>query len=68
MRLTMNSTLLNAVADNRLTLMWKPTLQLDANGKATIPFYNNDVAKKIKILIQGLDADGRIIYKEQTME
>jgi hypothetical protein len=57
-----------SLPDDRITLMWKPTLQLDANGKASIRFYNNDVAKKIKILIQGLDADGRMIYKEQILE
>ncbi|HVG14248.1 MAG TPA: hypothetical protein VM935_04775, partial [Chitinophagaceae bacterium] len=57
-----------ALPDDRITLMWKPTLQFDANGKASIKFFNNDVAKKIKILIQGIDADGRLIFKEQIIE
>lgn len=54
--------------DNRITLLWKPYVVLDANGKATISFYNNDSAKKIQLLIQGIDNTGRIYYYKHLFE
>lgn len=54
--------------DNRITLFWKPTVNFDAKNSSLIQFYNNDAAKKIKVVVQGMDADGRFIYKEQIIE
>ncbi len=59
---------LQSMPDNRITLLWSPLLRTDKQGKANIKFFNNDKATKVKVLIQGLDADGRFIYKEQILE
>jgi hypothetical protein len=53
--------------DTRITLYWNPQLKL-VNNKAKISFSNNNVAKKIKIIVQGLDIDGRMVYTEQIIE
>lgn len=59
---------LQSMPDNRITLLWNPRLKADKQGKANIKFFNNDHSTKVKVLIQGLDADGRFIYKEQILE
>lgn len=59
---------LQSVPDNRITLLWNPRLKTDKQGKASIKFFNNDKSTKVKVLVQGLDADGRFIYKEQILE
>ncbi|MDF2192803.1 MG2 domain-containing protein [Paraflavitalea sp. CAU 1676] len=59
---------LQSLPDNRITLLWNPRLLMDKQGKAAIKFFNNDSSTKIKVLIQGLDADGRFIYREQILE
>ena len=55
-------------SDNRTTIYWNPSLFLDANTK-TIPikFYNNDFSKKLKIIVEGLDANGKLIYIEKVV-
>ena len=55
-------------SDNRTTIYWNPSLFLDANTK-TIPikFYNNDFSKKLKIIVEGLDGNGKLIYIEKVV-
>lgn len=59
---------LQSMPDNRITLLWNPHATTDKQGKVNIKFFNNDKSKKVKVLIQGLDADGRFIYREQVLE
>ena len=54
--------------DNRTTLYWNSNLRTDKSGSATIRFYNNDITKKFKITIQGIDKNGKLISKEQVIE
>lgn len=54
--------------DNRITLLWKPDLQLDKAGKAKLDFFNNDFAKKWKVIVQGLDKQGQLVYSEYLLE
>lgn len=54
--------------DNRTTLYWSGNLRTDATGMATVRFYNNDITKKYKIIVQGIDAKGNFIYKEQILQ
>lgn len=54
--------------DNRSTLYWNGNLKSDSNGLATLRFYNNDITKKFKIVIQGIDNKGTFIFKEQIIE
>jgi hypothetical protein len=59
---------LQSTPDNRITLLWNPHATTDKQGKLNIKFFNNDKSKKVKVLIQGLDADGRFVYREQILE
>ncbi len=47
-------------ADRRTTLFWSPTIQTDAQGKASVSFYTTDDAQVAKILVEGLDGAGKI--------
>ena len=40
--------------DYRTTLYWNPNVRTDENGKATISFYNSDIAKQLQVDVQGL--------------
>ncbi|MEJ7828417.1 MAG: hypothetical protein WKF91_09485 [Segetibacter sp.] len=55
-------------ADNRTTLYWNGNIKTDKSGMAIIRFFNNDISKKYKIIIQGIDKTGNLIYKEQILE
>lgn len=56
-------------ADNRTTLYWNPEIYLDAeNQKIPIRFFNNDYSKKLKIVIEGFSADGKLVHIEKTIE
>ena len=46
--------------DYRTTLFWSPSIKTDKFGKATIHFYNSDIAKKLQIAIEGISIDGFI--------
>ena len=51
-------------ADNRRLLYWNPDLTLDANGEATVEFYNNSSCRQIVVSVEGVTADGRpAVYK-----
>lgn len=55
--------------DLRSTLLWKPDLIFD--GKVTtirIPFYNNDISKSFRIIMEGMDSNGRITRVEKVVE
>ena len=57
---------LKTMADYRQTLYWNPALKPDENGKYTIRFYNSDVAKKYRVIIQGINTDGQLGYSSQV--
>lgn len=44
--------------DNRATLYWNPSVQTDANGKATVTFYNSGVTTTIQAVAEGIGSDG----------
>ncbi len=54
--------------DSRTTLYWNGNLKRDKSGWGTIRFYNNDISKKYKITIQGMDKKGELILKEIVLE
>lgn len=45
--------------DVRTTLFWTPRLKTDANGQATITFPNSDKATRLRVVVNGLDGNGR---------
>jgi len=52
--------------DFRSTLYWNPRIKWEGNS-ASITFYNNDVVKKYKVIIQGMDNLGRLTYYEKII-
>lgn len=50
--------------DFRRTLFWKPDIHTDANGQATIDFYNNSSCRKIYMSAEGLTPDGQTLISE----
>lgn len=60
---------LNDVEDVRTTLYWAPYLLLDkSTRKSTIIFYNNDVSKKLKLVLEGYNEEGRMTRVEKILE
>ena len=57
------------VKDYRTTLYWNPNLYFDKNTRrATIPFFNSDNAKKIRITIEGINETGQLTREEKIIQ
>ncbi|ANE49146.1 MG2 domain-containing protein [Flavisolibacter tropicus] len=54
--------------DNRFTLYWNANLIPAKDGKYRFLFYNNSTGTKAKLVIQGMDKSGQLIYKEQIIQ
>ena len=54
--------------DNRPTLYWNPGIKPGPNGKAIIKFYNDDFAKKFRVIIQGIDKNGKLLSVEREVQ
>lgn len=54
-------------SDIRTTLYWNPDIRVN-NGKVTIEFFNDDVCKKFKVVIEGMDKNGKLLYAEKEIE
>ncbi len=52
------------IPDNRLTLYWNPRPAKDKEGNYTGRFYNNDFGNAFKIVVQGIDKNGKLIFGE----
>lgn len=57
-------------SDLRTTIYWEPNIVTDANGEATVTFFNADPKAKIKIIAEGITAagipvTGKISYQVQ---
>ncbi len=48
--------------DYRTTLYWNHDVDMDDNGNFKISFYNSDKTKKYRVVVQGMDVDGRVGY------
>ena len=59
---------LNEIEDVRSTLYWKPYILTDKdNRKVTIQFYNNDVTKRIRLVLEGINEDGKLTRIEKVL-
>jgi hypothetical protein len=48
-------------SDFRSTLYWNPKLRLDnAHRKMSFVFYNNDISNKFRVIIEGMNQDGKL--------
>lgn len=55
--------------DRRSTLYWNPYLNTEADKKTIrIEFYNNDISKKLLLVVEGINEEGRLIYIEKLIE
>lgn len=49
--------------DLRSTLLWDPWINLDKNHKKVIlSFYNNDVTHAFRLVLEGMDGKGKLVY------
>jgi hypothetical protein len=59
----------NEKKDVRTTIYWNPQVRLaPAKKKAVLVFYNNDVSKAFRVVIEGMTSDGKMARLEQLME
>jgi hypothetical protein len=62
-------TTLTDVPDIRTTLYWAPYILTDKNSrKVTLQFYNNDVSKRLRIVLEGMNEDGQLTRVEKLIE
>lgn len=55
--------------DYRTTLYWNPYLVFDkSNRRVMIPFYNNDSCKKIRVVIEGINEEGKLTREVKFFE
>ena len=57
----------NKNPDIRTTIYWNPEVKIK-DGKAIIEFYNDDVCKKFKVVIEGMDANGKLLHAEKEIQ
>jgi hypothetical protein len=59
----------NSGTDARTTLLWMPYILTDkANRKLPITFYNNDFTKRMRVVLEGINEDGKMIHIEKIIE
>jgi uncharacterized protein YfaS (alpha-2-macroglobulin family) len=51
--------------DLRTTIYWKPSVDVDADGKASVEFYTADKKTTYSVVTEGVCADGRLIYRRK---
>lgn len=49
-----------AVNDYRTTVLWNPDVKWDESGNATVEYFNADGNGKYKVVVEGMDANGKI--------
>jgi len=58
-----------AGADARTTLLWLPYIIADAaTRKIPVSFYNNDFSKKLRVVLEGINAEGKMVHIEKIIE
>jgi hypothetical protein len=58
----------NKQTDKRITLYWNGRIVPANDGKYRFRFYNNDTGKQFRLVIQGIDKEGQLIYGEQIIK
>lgn len=55
--------------DRRITLLWQPDLKPDpVAGKYIIRFFNTDNTRRVRINLEGVTADGKLVKVEKLIE
>jgi hypothetical protein len=59
----------NELPDIRTTLYWAPYILTDKNNhKITLNFFNNDVSKRLRIILEGMNEEGQLTRVEKLIE
>jgi len=58
----------SGLLDDRITIYWNHDIETDANGVVKFKFYNTDIAKKFRIVIQGMDSNGGLLYIQKEFQ
>lgn len=56
-----------SLVDVRSTLYWNPSLQIE-NNKVKIEYYNNDLSKKLLLVLEGVNEHGELIRIEKIIQ
>ncbi len=57
------------IPDKRATLYWNPQLIADSlHHVLKIPFYNSDIAKQIRVSVEGITQDGRLVHIDKIIK
>jgi len=57
------------ITDKRATLYWNPTILTNSNNKHyKIEFHNNDFSSKLKVIVEGINIEGKICRTEKIIE
>lgn len=54
--------------DYRDVLYWKPIMQTDSQGRSQLRFPLSDVVRTLRVVIQGITADGRPVQGVQLIQ
>ncbi len=56
-------------SDFRSTLYWNPSVRLDkTHRKVNLVFYNNDISDKFRIVVEGMNQDGKLTRIEELIK
>jgi hypothetical protein len=59
----------NQDEDLRTTLYWKPYVLTDRESRrVNVEFFNNDIAKKLRVVLEGFTEDGKLAHIEQIIQ
>ena len=60
---------LNDIEDIRTTLFWKPYVLTDKDNKRiSFQFYNNDISRKIRVVLEGVNEEGKLSHVEKIIQ
>jgi hypothetical protein len=59
----------NEEEDLRTTLYWKPYVLTDKDNKhVSMDFFNNDITKKFRVVLEGFNEEGKLTHIEQIVQ
>lgn len=61
---TEDYSVLPPIEDFRRTLFWAPDVQTDAQGNATVEFFNNSSCREMHISCEGMTPRGKMLFNE----
>ena len=60
---------MHELADLRTTIYWAPFIFLDREKKKlAITFYNNDISKQLRVIIEGMNETGQLTRVEEFIQ